>query len=49
MTPKKNPPLGDRYVSTALLALTLSGGVWIVMGVHVFGFFRARLAYFTET
>jgi len=35
--------------STAPLALTLSGGVWIVMGVFVFGFFALVFAYFTET
>jgi hypothetical protein len=35
--------------STAPLALTLSGGVWIVMGVLVFGFFALVFAYFTET
>jgi protein-disulfide isomerase len=34
--------------SIAPLALTLSGGVWIVMGVFVFGFFALVFAYFTE-
>jgi hypothetical protein len=32
----------------APVALTLSGGVWIVMGVFVFGFFALVFSYFTN-
>ena len=38
--------ISSEYI--ALVALTLSGGVWIVMGVFVFGFFALVFSYFTN-
>lgn len=38
--------IGSQY--TAPVALTLSGGVWIVMGVFVFGFAALIFSYFTN-
>src|SRR6476660_2230936 len=38
--------IGPEY--TVPVALTLSGGVWIVMGVFVFGFAAIIFSYFTN-
>jgi hypothetical protein len=38
--------ISSEYI--APVALTLSGGVWIVMGVFVFGFFALVFSYFTN-
>jgi predicted DsbA family dithiol-disulfide isomerase len=41
---------GDRaQAMSAPLAIQLSGGVWIFLGVLVFGFFAIVFSYFTET